>query len=96
MTYTSKALQDVASERGRQITDEGWTPEHDDHHVHGELAKAGACYALEHRGWQGFTHEWPWEGRWWKLKDRRSNLVRGAALIIAEIERLDRKEAQQP
>jgi hypothetical protein len=27
---------------------------------------------------------------WWKPKDRRRDLVRAAALIIAEIERLDR------
>jgi hypothetical protein len=27
---------------------------------------------------------------WWKANDRRSNLVRAAALILAEIERLDR------
>ena len=92
MTYTSKALQDVADERGRQIEVEGWTPEHDDHHIHGELAAAGACYALEHQGWQGFTHAWPWEDRWWKPQNRRYNLVRAGALIVAEIERLDRAE----
>lgn len=33
---------------------------------------------------------WPWQSQWWKPKDRRSNLVRAAALIVAEIERLDR------
>ena len=33
---------------------------------------------------------WPWSSRWWKPKDRRRDLVRAAALIIAEIERLDR------
>ena len=35
---------------------------------------------------------WPWEPRWWKPKDRRRDLVRAAALIIAEIERLDRAQ----
>lgn len=33
---------------------------------------------------------WPWYGQWWKPKDRRRDLVRAAALIVAEIERLDR------
>ena len=33
---------------------------------------------------------WPWAARWWKPRDARANLVRAAALIIAEIERLDR------
>lgn len=33
---------------------------------------------------------WPWEMRFWKPKDPRRDLVRAAALILAEIERLDR------
>ena len=33
---------------------------------------------------------WPWAGDWWKPKNHRLNLVRAAALLIAEIERLDR------
>lgn len=37
---------------------------------------------------------WPWEPKWWKPKDRRRNLVRAAALLIAEIERLDRRAAR--
>lgn len=38
-------------------------------------------------------HLWPWHGASWKPKDRRSDLVRAAALLLAEIERLDRMEA---
>lgn len=35
---------------------------------------------------------WPksWAPSWWKPKNRRRDLVRAAALLIAEIERLDR------
>ena len=33
---------------------------------------------------------WPWELHWWKPKDPRHDLVRAAALILAEIERIDR------
>jgi hypothetical protein len=33
---------------------------------------------------------WPWPPEWWKPCDRRANLVRAAALLIAEIERIDR------
>lgn len=33
---------------------------------------------------------WPWDWRWWKPKDKRHDLVRAGALIVAEIERLDR------
>lgn len=33
---------------------------------------------------------WPWNWTYWKPKDRRHDLVRAGALILAEIERLDR------
>lgn len=36
------------------------------------------------------NYGWPWSRKWWKPKDPRRDLVRAAALIIAEIERLDR------
>lgn len=34
---------------------------------------------------------WPWAAKWWKPKDPRRDLVRAAALIVAEIDRLDRQ-----
>ena len=37
-------------------------------------------------------HGWPWARAWWKPRNRRRDLVRAAALLIAEIERLDRLE----
>lgn len=33
---------------------------------------------------------WPWDEEWWKPKNPRRDLIRAAALIVAEIERLDR------
>lgn len=80
----SDAARDVLAERERQKSVEGWTPEHDDEHNDEQLALAAACYAL------GSPTFWPWENRWWKPKDRRRNLVRAGALILAEIERIDR------
>lgn len=41
-----QAWIDVQAERRRQIEAEGWVPEHDDEHDGGELAAAGAAYAL--------------------------------------------------
>lgn len=38
---------------------------------------------------------WPWELDWWKPKSRRRNLERAGALILAEIERLDRATAER-
>lgn len=35
----------ITEERARQISAEGWTPEHDDDHELGEMACAAACYA---------------------------------------------------
>jgi hypothetical protein len=37
---------------------------------------------------------WPWSIDWCKPGDRRQNLVKAGALIIAEIERLDRAALQ--
>lgn len=37
-------IDDIAAERRRQIESEGWTPEHDDEHATGELARAAICY----------------------------------------------------
>jgi len=38
----------IAAERARQISEEGWTPEHDDDHDKNEMAIAADCYALPH------------------------------------------------
>ncbi|GAL58479.1 hypothetical protein EV102420_11_00490 [Pseudescherichia vulneris NBRC 102420] len=99
----SRSAVDVLAERRRQVTAEGWTPEHDDTHESGELAGAAACYArhVNGRQWvyrtrpESYTseaapNEWPWDEVWWKPKSPRSDLVRAGALILAEIERLDR------
>lgn len=100
----SKATEDVLAERQRQKTGEGWTEEHDDEHRTGEIAAAAACYALwavaqsaENAYWQVAIEEaakmlWPWDREWWKPKTKRHDLVRAAALLIAEIERLDRAD----
>ncbi|MCY1221468.1 hypothetical protein D9M72_335260 [compost metagenome] len=86
------AARDVLAERQRQISTEGWTPEHDDKNTAEQLALAAVCYALP----QGdYTipeppEFWPWEVAWWKPGDRRRELIKAGALILAEIERLDR------
>lgn len=89
----SKAIDDVVAERARQIGAEGWSAEHDDEHGPCALAVAGACYALYTDAYPNEGEpppQWPWEAEWWKPKDYRRDLVRGAALLIAEIERIDR------
>ena len=85
------AIRDITGERERQITDEHWSPEHDDKHSGGEMAMAAACYAYgEIIDTQTGYCLWPWFEDWWKPADTRRNLVKAGALIVAEIERLDR------
>jgi hypothetical protein len=88
------AIEEIAAERKRQVEQEGWAPEHDDEHGGGELAKAAACYALGHHTVSNIggdrIHIWPWENWAWKPTTPRRNLVKAAALIVAEVERLDR------
>jgi hypothetical protein len=98
----ANAIADVAAERARQVQALGWTPEHDDRHDQDlALPRAAACYALAGIGdsapfWiaRAGATEWVWPQQWqWKPKNRRADLVRAGALIVAEIERLDRAVA---
>lgn len=102
----SNAVQSVISERQRQQSVEGWTPKHDDRHDNNELAFAASCYAF-HSAAASWDFEddgkpydihpapknWPWSPEWWKPTNPRRDLVKAGALILAEIERIDRKEA---
>ncbi|MBL9254672.1 ead/Ea22-like family protein [Escherichia coli] len=85
------AILDVVAERQRQQSVEGWTPEHDNAYQNSELADAAACYAI-HAHNQGFSTpaHWPWSPDWWKQSGARRDLVKAGALILAEIERIDR------
>lgn len=89
-----KALEDVVNERGQHFTREGWTVAHDDAHRPGDLSRAGAAYALmafspnKRHGPPGW---WPWATAWWKPATSRRDLVKAAALMLAEIERIDRE-----
>lgn len=88
------AWRDVLAERQRQVSVECWTPGHDDdEHRRGELALAAAAYCVHGLDWPVRGSDlWPWTSGWWKPKNRRRDLVRAAALLLAEIERLDRAE----
>ncbi len=80
----------IAAERARQVSVEGWAYSHDDQHVSGEMARAAACYALQHTRVSGRAIRWPWNRQWWKPKGPIRDLVRAGALIAAEIDRLQR------
>lgn len=78
--------EEIKAERLRQQRQEGWSHAHDDSHVNGELADAAAFYASV----KNIGDLWPWDSDWIKEHKRRRQLVIAAALIVAEIERLDR------
>jgi len=92
----------IDAERERQKSVEGWTEAHDDEHYESELALAAGAYCesaakpkiLARSLGKAFAIPklWPrgWGNDWWKPKNPRADLVRAGALIIAEIERLDR------
>lgn len=105
-------IDEIRAERARQISEEGWTPNHDDmHHSDRSLSRAAATYAwlaalrdserekaldFPYQDANVISHNlarrlWPAGWGFPKLKDRRRDLIRAAALIVAEIERLDRK-----
>jgi hypothetical protein len=97
-------IEEIAAERERQKAVEGWTEAHDDAHRHAELALAAAAYAIPHflrrliisvDGTELLSRLWPWDWNWWKSRDRRRDLVKAAALLVAEIERLDRAAQQK-
>ncbi|QPI66126.1 hypothetical protein IR195_01515 [Vreelandella venusta] len=86
----------------RQISNEGFSSEHDGHHMKGELARAAGAYAsiagnaIERDASDTsnmLTTDWPFERTWWKPTTPRRDLIKAAALILAELERLDRAAA---
>lgn len=83
------AARDVLAERLRQVEVEGWTPARDDEYVDGQLASAAVAYAQAYTPYL-VPSSWPWAVEWFKPADDRRNLVKAGALIVAEIERLDR------
>lgn len=96
-TVTAAAV-DVLAERQRQVSAEGWTAAHDDEYEHGELADAAGCYALSSELFDCAgepPRPWPWSDEWWKPTSRRRDLVKAGALILAEIERIDRAATLQ-
>ena len=89
------AIEDIIAERRRQVEELGWDAYHDDgSNGPCDLANAAGSYCL-------YGHDptppttWPWDAKWWRPGSYRRRLVKAAALIVAEIERFDRKDAQR-
>ncbi|MRI57768.1 hypothetical protein D8770_28310, partial [Methylobacterium sp. DB1607] len=93
--WRSKAADDVLAERRRQVEVERFDAPFDDRYARDELPTAAAIYAAppsaDWRPW--LEKRWPWAPAWFKRSSRRRDLVKAGALILAEIERLDRLPA---
>lgn len=86
----------IAEERKRQVEKEGYTAKNDDKQSKRELARAAACYAIDHVNPTQLGFGWPWDRQCWKPTpdDPVRQLVKAGALIAAEIDRLQRLEEE--
>jgi hypothetical protein len=87
----------IRTERGRQITAEGYSLAGDRQYKDGQLMRAAWSYleAVMHRDASTPSHaiakapppiQWPWDGGHWKPKSGLKDLARAGALIAAEID----------
>lgn len=92
---------EVEFERRRQVEAEGYSSDRDDGYVNGELARAAAAYALVGNmvgapAYIAPIQLWPWSSDTLKADpiELRGNLVKAGALVLAEIERIDRRRVK--
>ena len=86
----------ITDERERQINEELWDSGHDDEHDEEEIAFAAVCYAMPTSARKmnsngDAPYYWPWDSYYWKPSNRIRDLVKAAALIAAEIDRIQRQ-----
>lgn len=87
---TAVILEEVFEERRRQREVKGYTAAHDRQHDEGELAMAAAAFAVQSTGdGTGADILWPFPTLMPAYATRRHRLIVAAALIVAEIERID-------
>lgn len=88
---SERAAKDILAERRRQLW-KGYSAAHDDHYSPGELSSYAAAFALiaggAAPGWVYQAGISSWQV---KTSDPRTMLVTSGALILAELERIDRE-----
>lgn len=91
---TADSTKLIDDERNRQVLKEGFSAEHDDQYVNNEMPDAAICYLIEPDQRDCSPFPWPFHDTWWKPspEDRIRELVKAGALILAEIDRLQRKQ----
>lgn len=78
---------ELAEEREKQLA-KGYGPDHDDGHSHGEIALGAATYINGPNCYPGYSR-WPFIEEP-VFEGTRKDLIKAAAMLIAEIMRLDR------
>jgi hypothetical protein len=101
-TMDPPSVTDVLLERKRQIEELGHTAGKDDQYRSAELVRGAICYCLNVVAYWGFGSPfiaefstwmgrlWPWGHFYIKPRSPRRDLVKACALLLAEIDRLDR------
>jgi hypothetical protein len=89
-------LRAIIAERMEQVQKHGFTLARDQNYQPSALVFAGIAYAgraaeqmRNNDLWHDAPPSWPWDAAHWRPGDARANLVKAAALIWAEIDRLD-------
>lgn len=86
-----KVLTMIQIEREKQIARHGYSKEHDKIWVDGELAQAAAVYAMPAN--KRRVADWPFDMKFYRPElSRVDELIKAAALIVAEIERVTTHE----
>ena len=88
-----KVLTMIQSEREKQIARHGYSKEHDKIWLEGELAQAAAVYAMP--AYKRRVTDWPFDMKFYRPEySRVDELIKAAALIVAEIERVTTHEEE--
>lgn len=87
---------EVFVERLRQIVEEGHSVEQDDAYTDYQLPRAAVCYAIRGAGLPPHkaTLYWPWNPATFKPAGDDRDLIKAAALILAELQRRQRARAE--
>ena len=104
MSRLLSGAEKIWIERTRQITEEGFSFEHDDQWKKGQLLEAAITYAIgtyptihpedtQETNANDVSELWPFEKERFKLSpDPIKNLIKAGAFIAAEIDRLEREK----
>lgn len=90
-----RVLGEILKERGKQAK-KGYTASSDDRHTENELPQAAIAYALNAAlpaASVQVPYFWPWDVAAFRPEGRRADMIKAAALLVAEIQRMDRAVA---